>query len=339
MSRRQTRTHATLRDVAAHAGVSPTAVSRYLNEAIKLPLETEQRIDAAIEALKYRPNPHARSLSRGRSDTIGLVVPDIGNTFFAHLAASVEEAAEARGFGLMLCVTANRIERELHYLERLSRNYVDALLFVTNHADDGRLAVAIGWSKAVVLLDEDVAGAKAGKIFADNEGGGALAAQHLLEAGHRRLAYIGGPRDLMSAQERAKGFRSPIAQSGRNVQSNELFGDYTIEHGRRATAALFDSDHTPTAIFSGSDAITLGALAEIRTRGLVVGADVSLITFDDVSPLEFFEPPLTAVRQSVAEMGRRGVEMLAKEGGHQAMIVERLPVELVRRASVAPPRR
>jgi LacI family transcriptional regulator len=338
--RRQTGAHATLRDVAAQAGVSPTAVSRYLNGAIKLPLKTEQRIDAAIEALRYRPNPHARSLSRGRSDTIGLVVPDIGNTFFAHLAAAVEEAAEARGFGVMLCVTANRIERELHYLERLSRNHVDALLFVTNHVDDGRLAAAIGKSKAVVLLDEDVTGAKADKIFADNEGGGALAAQHLLEAGHRRLAYVGGPKDLMSARERREGFRSLIVRSGRSVRFTELFGDYSMDHGRLATAVLFDGDDAPTAIFCGSDAITLGALAELRARGLVVGADVSLITFDDVSPLEFFDPPLTAVRQSVAQMGRRGVELLVEERSHPArMIVDRLPVELIRRASVAPPRR
>ena len=333
------RTHATLRDVATQAGLSPTAVSRYLNGIIKLPPETAGRIDAAIAILNYRPNPHARNLSRGRSDTIGLVVPDIGNIFFAHLAAAVEEAADARGFGVVLCVTANRIERELDYIERLSRNYVDALLFVTNHADDGRLAAAIGRAKSLVLLDEDVASAKAGKVFADNEGGGCLAARHLLEFGHQRLAYIGGPKDLMSARERAAGFRKAVQDSGTGAKIVEHFGDYTIEHGRRATSALFDGGGAPTAIFSGSDEITLGALEEFRARGLVVGVDVSLVTFDDVSPLRFFDPPLTAIRQSVAEMGRRGVQLVIEQAGeppHER--TERLPVELVRRASVASPR-
>jgi LacI family transcriptional regulator len=338
MATREGRVHATLREVAAKADLSPAAVSRYLNGAIKLPPDTAQRIDDAIAKLNYRPNPHARSLSRGRSDTIGLVVPDIGNIFFAHLAAAIEEAAEAQGYGLVLCVTANKIERELDYIERLSRNYVDALLFVTNHADDGRLAAAIGQAKALVLLDEDVAGAKADKVFADNEGGGALAARHLLEAGHRRLAYIGGPKDLMSARERALGFRAVVADL-EDAKTVELFGGYSIECGRSAAAALMDGDAPPTAVFSGSDEITLGALEAFRERGLVVGVDVSLVTFDDVSPLRFFDPPLTAIRQSVGEMGRRGVELvIGQRGEPRRARTERLPVELVRRSSVAPPR-
>jgi LacI family transcriptional regulator, galactose operon repressor len=167
------------------------------------------------------------------------------------------------------------------------------------------VGAAIGRANALVLLDEDVAGAKADKVFADNEGGGRLAARHLLEVGHRRLAYVGGPKDLMSACERAHGFRTPVAEI-EDAELIELFGNYTIDHGRDAVATLLERYKPPTAIFSGSDEITLGLLEAFRERGVTVGKDVSIVTFDDVNPLQFFDPPLTAIRQSVEEMGRRG---------------------------------
>jgi LacI family transcriptional regulator len=143
-----------LQHVAKAAGLSPATVSRYLNGSLVLPKETAARIDAAIAALNYRPNPHARSLSRGKSDTIGLVIPDIANPFFARLAAAVEKYADAAGIALMLCSTLNRPERELDYVERLRRNYVDGLLFTTNHQDEnGALAAAINASANIVVMD------------------------------------------------------------------------------------------------------------------------------------------------------------------------------------------
>ena len=146
-----------LQHVAKAAKLSPATVSRYLNGSLTLPKETADRIDAAIATLNYRPNPHARSLSRGKSDTIGLVIPDIANPFFAKLAAAVEHYADAEGMALMLCSTLNRPERELDYLERLRRNYVDGLLFTTNHRDEqGTLAKAINSSANIVVMDEDV---------------------------------------------------------------------------------------------------------------------------------------------------------------------------------------
>src|ERR1700712_706088 len=134
---------ARLRDVAAAAFVSVAAVSRYLNGTLVLPTETAQRVNDAIKHLDYRPNPHARRLSMGRSDTIGLVVPDIANPFFAQLADAVERAAAARGLDLMLCATRNQPQRELDYIAWMRRNHMDGLLFATNHTDDGSLARAI----------------------------------------------------------------------------------------------------------------------------------------------------------------------------------------------------
>lgn len=331
---------ARLKDVAARAGVSPTAVSRYLNGSLVLPEATVQRIEAAVAHYDYRPNAHARSLSRGRSDTIALVLPEIGNPFFAELAAAAERAAAAAGLGIMLFATDNRIERELEYLSRLGRSDVDALLFVTNHSDaDGRLAEAISRARQVVLLDEDVPGAAVPRVFADNVAGGRLAARAFREAGHRNMAYVGGPRDLMSARERGEGFLAELAESGSAVA--EVYGRYTVDHGRAAAAHLLAAAARPTAVFAASDQILLGLLEVFQAQGVRVPADVSLITFDDVAPLAFFAPAISAIRQSIGGMGAAGVErlvaMIAGMPDAAAAAALRLPVEFVARASVAPP--
>jgi LacI family transcriptional regulator len=319
--------------------VSVATVSRYLNRSLNLPVETVQRIDQAIRDLNYRPNPHARSLSLGRSETVGLILPDIGNPFFAQLAASVEAAADAHGLGLVLCATLNRSGRELAYIERLWRSRVDGLLFVTNHGDDGTLAAAINQVEGIVLLDEDVAGAAVPKVFCDNQHGGHLAARHLVEAGHWRMAFIGGPQTVMSASERAAGFRQASAADGQCVPPDEIYGTYTVEHGRNAMRALLVQSDRPSAIFASSDEIATGCLEVLRDAGLSVPDDISLVTFDDVSPLHLFNPPLTAIRQPVGRMGQRGVEIIVArtQGRAPDLSAERLPVELVVRSSVAPP--
>ncbi len=350
---------AKLQDVAKAAGVSVTTVSRHLNGALPLPADTVQRIRDAIGLLNYRPNPHARSLGRGRTDTIGLVVPDIANPFFAQLAGAIEAAADAHGLGLVLYVTLNRPGRELDYLERLRRAHVDGLIFVTNHGDGAALADSINRdSHGVVLVDEDIAGTAVPKVFCDNAQGGYLATRHLIEAGHRQIAFLGGPPGMISTAERLAGCRRAVAEAGPGAAITvECLRDYTIEHGRVAAERLLAEPAGTTAVFAASDEIVVGLLEGVRRHGVAVPRDLSIVAFDDVGPLHLFDPPLTAVRQPVAEMGRRGVEIVLSQvraahgvsqvraahgrdpGEGQAVggWVERLPVELVVRASVTAP--
>lgn len=335
------RKNATLKDVAEACGLSVAAVSRYLNHSIKLPPATTARIDAAIAALHYQPNPHARSLSLGRSETIGLVIPDIANPYFAHLAAAVEHAAAEVGLGLVLCPTLSRTDRELDYLGRLARRHVDGLLFVTNNGDDPALAAALDGASTVVLVDDDIDGTIAPTIMADNEQGGFLATHHLIEAGHRRLAYVGGPAALSSSRGRVGGFYRAIAESGRDIAiAAEITGPYSAAHGRMAADHILSLDPFPTAVFAASDEIVLGMLSVFKQRGVRVGADISVVAFDDVGPLELFDPPLTAIRQPVAAMGKRAVEIVLSliKGEAREPVTERLPVELIIRSSVKPPR-
>ncbi len=327
---------ARLKDVAAETGLSEATVSRYLNSSISLPPSTRQRIDEAVARLRYKANPQARSLSLGRSDQIGLVIPDLANPFFAQIAAVIELTADACGLGLLLCTTSNRRTREMEYIHRLQQNQIDGLLFITNHDDDGSVAAAINATRGIVLLDEDVVGAITPKIFADNERGGRLAAQHLIEHGHRVIGIISGPLGLMSARERTQGVRHAVNKSRDAVISVEYTGNYTRDHGRISAARLLQEHPGTTALFTGNDEILVGVLEVLRDQGVSVPDMMSIVTFDDVEPLHLFNPPISAIRQDVAGMGNRAVHLLIDSSSSQrTFVTERIMVDLVVRASVA----
>jgi LacI family transcriptional regulator len=276
----------------------------------------------------------------GRSDTIGLVIPDIANPFFAKLAASVEDTAQSLGLSVSLCASLNRRERELAYLDQLRRNHVDGLIFVTNHGDDGTLAERINAVERVVILDEDVPRSMAPKVFCDNDAGGYLAGRHLVETGHRDIAFIGGGVDMLSTRERSRGLQRALSEGGPDCRiATQYHGEYTIDYGRAAAREFLASRERATAIFAGSDEIAIGLLEALRDAGLTVPDAVSVIGFDDVAPLHLFSPPLTAIRQPVAAIGRRGVELLMMRNAQdpQGSTVEHLPVEIVVRSSVATP--
>ena len=330
-----------LKDVAQAAGVSVTTVSRLLNGTLDLPAATKERIEKAIQELHYQPNPHARRLSRGRSDTIGLVVPDIANPFFATLVAAVEAEADSRGLAVSLYATLNRPGREIAYLSLIERNHVDGLVFVTNHPDNGELAALINRTGKVVVLDEDVPQASVPKLFCDNEQGGYLAGQHLAEVGHHRALYLGGAAEMISTQRRFRGLqRAMTDRFGGKAEVIRYPGEYTIDFGREAARRFIAEGLPTTAIFAGSDEIAIGLIEVLRAQGISIPEDVSVVGFDDVSPLHLFAPPLTAIRQPVRMLGRRALSMLLETNWQDVQSLateELLPVEIVVRNSVAPP--
>lgn len=331
---------ASLRDVAQAAGVSVTTVSRFLNGSLDLPDRTRTAVEAAILQLNYLPNPHARRLSRGRSDTIGLVIPDVATPFFATLMAAVEAEADRRGLGLTLHATLNRGERELSYLQAVRRNQVDGLIFVTNHPDDGSLAAAINASGQVVVLDEDVAGTSVPKLFCDNDQGGYLAGRHLAEAGHRRALFIGGVDAMLSGKRRFAGFQRAMTEVwGDDARIERYEGEYSTDFGRRAAKRMLESDLKPTAVFATSDEITIGVLEVLNAAGVRVPQDISLVGFDDVGPLHLFAPAVTAVRQPVRALGIRALALLLDTDWTDPTNLppeEIMPVTLITRNSVAP---
>ena len=333
---------ASLKDVANAAGLSPAAVSRHLNGTLELPEETRERIEQAVRRLGYRPNPHARRLSLGRSDTITLIVPDIANPFFATLAATVERAASERGMIVQLHATSNLEAREIALLELAADTRADGVVFCTNHRPGPDVAAAIADLPRVVLVDEAVPGARAPQLFADNAQGGYLAGRHLASWGHRNVAHVGGDRELMSTRLRAEGLTRGLREGsgGAEVGVRVLAGHHDVASGRALATELLDADGHETAIFVGSDELAIGVIETLRERGVRIPQDMSLVSFDGARALHLYDPPITAVRQPARKLGERAVELLLDGNWEDQTLpdlVEYLPVELIERASVAAP--
>lgn len=328
---------ATLSDVAEEAGLSPTAVSRYLNNRIELPQATRDRIDAAIAKLDYRPNLLAKRLSTGKAEAISLVTPEIGNPFFAELAAAVEEEAERHGYAVYMSSTRGDRAREVDAIKRLHDQHVDGLIMMTNQPDDGTLAELLARHDNVVLLDEDIPGVSVPRVFVENEQGAHAATQLLIEAGHRDIAVISGPVGLMSVRERLAGFQRAMGEADIAIREEwVLLGQYSREFGRAAAERLLASGKRPSAIVACSDYLAIGVLQALRQAGVSVPGDISLVGFDDMPFAELVDPALTTVRQPVAEMGRLAFErLLALINKTETETVTRLPVELVVRKSIA----
>jgi len=332
--------HPTIANVARSAGVSPATVSRYLNKTLSLPAPTASRIDKAVQRLTYRPNRIARDLKRGKTDSIGLVVPDIANPFYGALASHVEAEAAAAGFSLTLYSSRNRLEREILILEQQASRPVDGLLFLTNHSDNGGLSSRINAQDRIVLLDEDVPSTVAPKVFVDNERGGYEATRCLIEMGHRQIAQVTGPKDLFSTRTRYAGYKRALREAGIELnRSLVLSGTYTPKFGRAAVDRLLAQNPVPSAIFASSDYIIVGLLEGLRDREVAVPGEISVVGFDDLIFTQLLHPPVTTVRQPIADLARLGVTILLDciKGVNRRREVVNLPVQLIRRASVAPP--
>lgn len=332
---------ATIHDVAEDAGVSPTTVSRYLNRRIDLPPSTSARIDAAILKLEYRPNVIARRLSTGKTEAIGLVTPEIRYPFFAELASVVEDEAERHGYTIFMSSTRSDPAREIAALNRLHDGHVDGVILMTNLPDDGSLAELIGRRRNVVVIDEDIPNINVPRVVVENEHGTHTAIRHLIEAGHRSIGYVGGPAGLYTVEERKAGYLRALREAGISVREDLVaIGSFAPEFAQDATARFLALEAPPTAIFASSDFTAIGVLRGLSAAGISIPESMSLATFDEVPMTEFLRPPLSSVRQPIEELGRQGFAVLfALLNKRHPKAMTRLPVEFIRRSSVAAPRR
>ena len=312
-----------LSDVAKLAGLSKATLSRYMNNSIVLPQDTIDRIETAIRELDYRGNSLARRLSKGGSETLGLVLPDITNPFFAELADAAEEAASASGYSLVLCITRNNPEKECQFIRWLDTCQVDGLL-----------RKEIQRHERIVLLDEDIPGSKVPKVFADNVQGGRIATEKLIAAGHRHIAFVGGPDKLMSVRERYQGFCTAMEQAGLSWPPEwVMYGDYQREFGQQALRTLFSQPVRPTAVFAASDYLVLGLLDGLRASGLQAPEALSLVGFDDANYADFTQPRISTIRQPARELGRTAVNIMMRllNDDRDIPAEPRLPVEWIGR--------
>jgi DNA-binding LacI/PurR family transcriptional regulator len=302
-----------LKQVAHAAGVSAATVSRVLNAAPNVSGETRLRVEQAIETLKYQPSRVARRLRTqgGPGQMIGLLVPDIQNPFYVEVVRGVEDRAYANRCGVMMCNFAQTEEKEHFFLDIMRHERVDGLIVAPARSDDRKVMEVVRSGIPVVCVDRGLKDADVDMVVVDNVEGARGAVEHLIRLGHRRIAYVAGLPQIPSTNERLDGYRAALDAAGITPDASLIrHGNSKHESGRDLTAELLDMPEPPTALFTGNNLITLGALETIHRRGLRIPEDVALVGFDDMYWATSLNPPLTAVSQPGYEIGRRAADLL-----------------------------
>ncbi|MGC4152949.1 MAG: LacI family DNA-binding transcriptional regulator [Propionicimonas sp.] len=328
-----------INDVARAAGVSPTTVSHVISGHRSVSQHLQDRVRQVMAELDYSPMRSARNLALGKTQLIGLLVPDIGNTFFAELAKGAERVASGSGYNIVLGNTGFDRMRGLTHLEMIRSRAVDGVVYAAGSPfTDDEIINAIG-SLPLVLVDEEVAGSNAPWVTSDNIDGGRAVAEHLLDHGHRRVLVLHATSGLGSSDRRVEGFLDAW-RAGGGGDARLVDGGFTSDGGQKAVRTAADQllNGEFTAVFAANDEMAFGALRQCRALGLSVPADVSVIGFDDVAVARDTVPALSTVRQDVAAMGERaGQIMLDLLSGTASETREvTLPVSLVVRESTGP---
>jgi DNA-binding LacI/PurR family transcriptional regulator len=329
-----------MKDVARLAGVSVQTVSVVVNDKATVAPETRNRILAAIEELGYRPQAVARSLRTGTTRTIGLMVADITNPFFARMADAVEDHAHAAGYNLILYNTHSDPEREQTYLQIAAQRWVDGMLFVTTTDMLRGLRALQATGIPVVAIDRIPDDYDGPYVILDNGTTGRLAAKHLLDLGHRDLVHICGPLDLRLSVERLESFEGMVRERGWTPIPH-VIGDasWSCESGYQAMRALLTCERRPTAVFAANDRLAIGAMRAIVEAGLRIPEDVSVIGVDDIELAAYQAPPLTTIRQNLRDVAtlatRILLDLVRGTDNRQTKVV--FEPELIVRQSTAPP--
>jgi LacI family transcriptional regulator len=301
---------ATIKDVAVRAGVSLGTVSNVLSGLPTVTPDLKKRVQTAIRELGYRPNHVARSLKTRQTHMLGMVVSDITNPFFPELVRGAEDAAMESGYVLTTFNTDDHLEREKHVFELLQSRQVDGLLVVValQRGDHSHLKRAMSAGVPIVCLDRIPKGVSVDSVTVDNVRAAENCTQHLIDIGHRRIAYIGGRSGMYIAGERLRGYRKAMEKAGLPLIERE--GDFRLDSGRQIGHELLFGPDKPTAVFIGNLLMTLGVLKAISESGLRIPEDVAIATFDYYPWIDGFHPRLTAVIQPGYDIGYRAARLL-----------------------------
>lgn len=330
------------RDVARHAGVSVGTVSNVLNKPDMVSQATRDKVEEAIRELGFVRNRSARQLRMGRSQTVGLLVVDIAGPYFTAVAKGVEQRLKEAEFSLMLCSSDRSPEEERRHLAQLEEQGASGILVVPS-GDDYRMVNELrSRGTAVVLLDHPSPDSHHCAVAVDDVKGGALAAQHLLDLGHRRIGLVNAPAQVQQGTDRREGAHRATRAAGLDVDETILevtVPAVTANAGEEAVERLLADHRPPTAVMCINDLVALGVLRGLQARGLKVPDDVAVVGYDDVEFAAMLASGLTSVRRPKGELGTRAVDLLLEEiehGGdhlHQQIL---FTPELVVRASSDP---
>jgi DNA-binding LacI/PurR family transcriptional regulator len=324
--------HVTIRDVALRAGVSHQTVSRVINNSERVAPDTRTRVLSAIQELDYRPNAIARDMARGRTLTLACFAPNLTDYTFASLIEGAETEARRHGY-LLFAASAPDPAAFGSLLEQFISNQRTEGLLVINPYIDERYLLVPG-NTPVVFLGACARDRQVSSVVLDERLAGWMAASHILELGHRRIAHISGPLLEDCALDRRAGYETALQSAGL-PPGPAWEGDWSATSGFEAVQAWLQGGATFTALFAQNDRMAIGAIRALRQAGKRVPQDVSVIGFDDIPLASYFDPPLTTIRQDTFEMGRAAARLLLQAVEQPKALPQqlRLPPTLVVRAS------
>lgn len=314
----------TIYDVAKEAGVSIATVSKVLNNSGRISDRTRKKVLKTIEKLNYQPNIMALALAGKQTNSIGLLIPDLANPFFAELARSIEDRGHELSCSLVICSTDYDPEKELKYVKLLKRKNVDGIILASGFEKREIIEELINEQFPIAVVARDIPFSTIiNTVSNDDYHGGYMATKHLIDLGHKKIAIIA--RDVWTNRERLKGYKKALKEKNIRYEYNfEFVKESTVEWGKYIASKYFKASDPPTAIFACNDLLAAGAIQAIREEGLNVPEDVSVVGFDNTTIATILNPPLTTVAQPIKSMGKLVVDLLYNEIKKKVNVKSRL---------------
>ncbi|TDK19941.1 LacI family transcriptional regulator [Luteimonas aestuarii] len=308
----------TIKDVARRANVSVATVSRALNGHQNVAEEVRKRVVSVANELRYSPHHAARSLSSRRTNTVGVVLPDLYGEFFSELMRGIDQVARERGLHLLVSSYHGNPEEQGNAL-RAMRGRVDGLLLMSPFVGtEDFISENLAPAMPLVLMNTRLAAGDRATFCVDGYAGARAMVGHLADAGHARIAFITGPADNFDASERLRGYRDAMADLLPDAEPWVLPGDFDEASGHRAGQALLSAAQRPDAVFAANDMMALGCLFALSQAGVRVPADIALAGFDDIPLARYVHPALTTMRVEIADLGARAIRALLEQVGDGA---------------------
>ncbi len=328
---------ATMKDVARLAGVSTSTVSHVINNDRFVSDATRERVESAIRSLNYAPSALARSLKLNQTHTIGMLLTASSNPFYSELVRGVERSCFERGYSLVLCNTEGDEQRMNRNLETLLQKRVDGLLLLCTETHLPAPDIMTRYpSIPTVMMDWAPFDGDSDLIQDNSLLGGEIATQHLIDKGYTRIACITGPLDKTPSRQRLEGYRNAMRAAGLGIAPDyEIVADFEFSGGFTAMNRLLALETPPRAVFSGNDAMALGAYQALWQAGLSVPGDMAIVGYDDIELARYMTPPLTTVHQAKDELGELAIDVLIHRMAQPSLGQQRLQLtpELIVRGS------
>ncbi|WP_138751831.1 LacI family DNA-binding transcriptional regulator [Paenibacillus sinopodophylli] len=328
---------ATIYDVAREAGVSIATVSKVINAKGKISAERRNQIFAIMQRLQYQPSAIATALTSKQTYTLGLLIPDIANPFFAEVARAVEDRGHQFGYSVIICSTDNKDERVERYMNVLKQKRVDGIIIGTGF-DNQTMLEDMSSSLPIVVIGREVSSLQVATVVADDYMGGCLAAEHLLTLGHKQIAVLTESLLISSSRERLRGFRETLGRAGLTLlESNIVSCRNGLEDGKARMIELFRGEERPSALFCFNDLLAVGALQAAKESSIEVPSALSIVSFDNTLLASVTSPSLTSIAQPMDQLGESAVDLLLGQitHGHDAKQRILLRTELIVRQSTA----